>query len=70
MTKSEQKYEGLKDRYIKAYLKSNGKNIGGLWFDSGWVYVLGNKFIAPTKVRVSQFEKMTESLEKRVNEQK
>jgi hypothetical protein len=68
MTLAEERFIAIKDKYLIAYKKNNHKKVYNVWFEKGWVYLQTCEEYNPSKHRISQFEKMCESLEARLNE--
>ena len=68
MTQSESKFELIKQRYIDAYKKVNGRKVISLTFRNGWCYLTTPTFgfYNKTTIRVSDLERMTETLELRI----
>lgn len=66
MTKSEAKFNELKDRYVNAYKRVNNNDVN-VWFEAGFVHIKSNGGFSVTKVRVGKFEEMTSGIEKRPN---
>ncbi len=64
--KPQDKFNLLHNRYINAYREYNGFKPFNVWYKDGWVYVRGQESTLANKYRVSQFEKMTETLEERI----
>jgi hypothetical protein len=67
-SKSEQKFDSIKERYLSAYEKANGKKVFYLYYAIGWVYIQTSEFLSASKYRISNFEKMTLTLESRIKE--
>ncbi len=67
-SKSELKFDSLKERYLSAYEKANGKKVFYLYYAIGWVYIQTSEFLSASKYRISNFEKMTLTLESRIKE--
>lgn len=63
MNKKEAIFEALKERYLIAYNGCNNKPVT-VTYSGAWVTVTGDYF--PSKVRLAKFEKMCETLEKRL----
>lgn len=68
MASTEERFLAIKDRYIIAYEKNNHKKVYKVWIEKGWVYLQTCGEYSPSKYRVSQFEKMCDTLEARLNE--
>lgn len=64
MMNTELKFNELLPRYIEQYERVNGKQCVPIVFIKGWVYV-GGKGTVVSKVRVSKFQSMFETLSKR-----
>ena len=65
MSKGEKRFEEIKERYKKAYFDCHDKSIEVL-YKNGFI-IVGNYFgEGATRIRIKQFEKMIETLEKRV----
>lgn len=64
--KAEEKFKQLKERYIMAFTNANGRLPYCVLYKNGFVWVFNDEQSPiPTKVRVSEFERMAETLEKR-----
>ena len=64
-TKAEKKYNELLPRYIIAFERNNGAKPFKIFFENGFVYLRSKEQYTTSKYRVSQFETMTATLEKR-----
>lgn len=67
--KAHEKFLKLKPLYISAYQNCNGSSPESVYFENGWVHIIGNKTFSATKVRVAEFERMIVGLENRQIEQ-
>jgi hypothetical protein len=65
---SELKFDSIKERYLSAYEKYNGKKVFDLCYIIGWVCLRTCKYSSASKYRISEFEKMTLTLESRIKE--
>lgn len=70
MTKSEELFNSLKERYEQAYLKSNGRPLAGLSYKKGYVHIKSDLSFSPDKYRMSTFQEMLNTLEARVTQSK
>lgn len=66
--KPEEKFNLLKDKYIRAYRDNNGKDVVSLEYNDGYVWLdtSDENIKFKRKHRVSEFERMTINLEKRL----
>ena len=60
---AQERFENIIERYNNAFNSYNGYNPFKIWFDNDWVWLRSKEEYTATKYRVSQFEKMTETLE-------
>lgn len=67
--KAHEKFLKLKPLYISAYQNSNGCNPESVYFENGWIHIVGDGAGSITKVRVTEFERMIGVLENRQVEQ-
>lgn len=68
--KAEEKFEQLKERYVLAFLSANGRLPYCVLYKNGFVCIYNDEQSSiPTKVRVSEFEKMAERLEERTRKE-
>ena len=66
MTKTEKKFLGIQRRYISAFVKANNRPVIQLFFKNGWVHLQTDRLLGVSKYRLSQLEKMCETLESRI----
>lgn len=67
--KAEEKFEQLKERYSLAFLFTNGRLPYCVLYKDGFVCIYNEPTSYVHKVRVDEFEKMAERLEKITNNQ-
>ena len=63
--KNEKLFDSIKERYVQAYLESNGKPVTSITYKKGYVHILTDS-INESKYRVHKFVEMLEELERRI----
>ena len=63
--KNEKLFDSIKERYVQAYLKSNGKPVTSITYKKGYIYLLSDS-ISESKYRIHKFVEMLEELERRI----
>lgn len=61
----EKQFEELLERYNKAFYSCNEYTPFYIKYEKGWVYIKSKKEHSESKLRITQFEKMTKTLESR-----
>ena len=63
--RAQERFEKIIERYSNAFNSCNGYMPFKIWFDKGWVWLRTKEEYSAIRYRVSEFEKMTETLEAR-----
>lgn len=65
-TKAEKRFNDVVGRYVSAFSQKNGYEPHEVFLKEGWVYLTLKEESSTYKYRISEFEKMTTTLESRI----